>query len=373
MRKRAVLTFLTVAVAATVVLNAAGTAPGTPEVVQRVRLAAQAAEVPVPRPLPVDSAVAEPVAAPVAIAPPPAEFTGPPPARVAPPVALAKPAPPVRQLHSGTWAVVIGINDYPGEAADLDYAVNDATDVVQALTAQGAGDHIMFLRDGQVTASVIKSAVAWLTNNAGPDAVAVFFFAGHVRKMAGREAIVTADGSAVRDFELASWLRPLQARQAWITLAACYGGGFTEVLAPGRVLTGAAGPDDIAYENSAFGRSYLVEYMVQRAMLQGAAPDSVQSAFAWAHAKLSQEHPGREPVQYDETDRPLRLRSSGQSSAQPGPGSAQPAPQEPQQPAPSHDQPSPAPQPASEPPPSEPSPEESPPPRRDCRSLLRLC
>jgi hypothetical protein len=264
--------------------------------------------------------------------------------RVAPPVVLQAPA-PVRQLESGTWAVVIGINDYPGDDHDLNYAVNDATDAVDALRSQGAADHFMFLRDGQVTVEVFRAAISWLTNHAGPDAVAVLYYAGHVKKIRNSEAIVTADGGTITDRELASWLRPLAARNMWITMAACYGGGFTELLAPGRVLTAAAGPDDMAYESSAFGRSYLGEYMVHRAIVQGAAADTVQSAFSWAQAKISQEYPGREPVQYDNSDGALSLRprpnyansaSSGSSYAPPdeAPAGEAPEPAPPEQPAP---------------------------------------
>ena len=358
-RRRFLFTFLTAAVLATLVLNATGARSTGPAVIQRVRLAAQAAEVPVPRPLPLDTVSAAPpppvVAAPDApIAPPPEKFTGPAPVRVAPPVALQ--AAPVRQLQGGTWAVIVGINDYPGDANDLDYAVNDASDAVEALRSKGADEHLMFLRDGQVTPGVLQSAISWLTDHAGPDAVAVFYYAGHVKKERGSEAIVTADGGSVTDSQLASWLRPLAARNMWITIAACYGGGFTELLAPGRVLTAAAGPDDVAYESSAFGRSYLGEYMIRRAMLQGAAGDTVQSAFSWAHAKISQEYPGREPVQYDNSDGALSLRprsSSGTSSGA-SPGSGYPAPEE---------------VPAEDPSTGTPPPEPAPPPAR-CRGLI---
>ena len=39
--------------------------------------------------------------------------------------------------QSGTWAVVVGVNDYPGNANDLHSAVNDANDAVHALSAMG--------------------------------------------------------------------------------------------------------------------------------------------------------------------------------------------------------------------------------------------
>jgi hypothetical protein len=342
--KRTLLTFGVIAASTTLVLNVPGSRPMAPRIGQMVRLAAQAAEIPVPRPLPVDGVAlaAAPVAAvpDVAIAPPPDQFVGAAPVRVAPPARIQSPA-PARALQSGTWAVVIGINDYPGTDNDLHYAVNDATDTVQALAQQGVtGEHVLALYDGQVTPGVVRSAADWLTSHAGPDAVAVFFYAGHVRKKNGGEAIVTSDGGSVMDNELASWLRPLAAKKTWITMAACYGGGFTELLGPGRVLTGAAPANEVAYESSAFGRSYLGEYMIRRAMVEGAASDTVQTAFAWAHARIAQDYPNREPVQFDSSDGAVNLRPAGGSANSGGgtSGSA-PAPTDPQpaQPAPAPD------------------------------------
>jgi hypothetical protein len=345
--RKYLLTFVAIAASTTLVVSAPGSGPNGSEVRQRTRLAAQAAEVPVPRPLPLDTsgplgaAPASPVpsaATAVPITPPPEGFVSAAPARAAAPAQLRSAVPASTGLP-GTWAVVIGINDYPGSQYDLNYAVNDANDASQALSLQGvSADHVLNLREGQVTRDVLKSSATWLIDRAGPDAVAVFFYAGHVMKKAGAEAIVTADGATVTDRDLAAWLRPLAARQTWITIAACYGGGFDELLAPGRVLTAAAGANDVAYESSAFGRSYLGEYMVRRAMIEGAANDTVQTAFAWARSRINQDYSGREPVQFDHTDGRLSLRPPGasaatsQSSSPPVEQSPTPQPEEPASP-----------------------------------------
>ena len=84
-------------------------------------------------------------------------------------------------------------------------------------------------------------------------------------------------------------------------------GGFTEVLGPGRVLTAAAGANEVAYENEGFGRSYMVEYMVRRAMLQGKAAGSVQDAFAWARAQIAHDYPNRQPIIIDRSRGPVVL------------------------------------------------------------------
>ena len=272
----------------------------------------------------------------IAIAPPPATFDA--------PAATAAPPPPTLLSAAGaesggTWAVVIGIDDYPGGGSDLRQSVRDANDTDAALAAYGIpAERRVLLRNTQASASVIADSLRWLVSRAGPDATAVFFYAGHVRKIGpGAEAIVAADGNLVTDRTMADLLRPLAARQTWIALASCYAGGFDEVLAPGRILTGAAGANSLAYENAAYGNSYLVEYMVGRAMREGRAAGSVEQAYAWAHEALRRDHPNRLPVQYDRLDGELRL------GAPPAPAPQQQPPSSPPPPPPNRDQPPPPP------------------------------
>lgn len=180
--------------------------------------------------------------------------------------------------------------------------------------------------DRAASGAAIVSAADWLVAHAAPEATAVFFYAGHVRKVSGQEAIVGADGAVVSDAALAERLRPLPARSAWITIAACFGGGFTELLAPGRILTAAAGANELAYENLSFRRSYLVQYLVRQAMIERQAPASVQTAFQYAVDALRRDYPDRVPEQIDNAGRPV---SFGAPSARPqDPARGAPPPQE---------------------------------------------
>jgi len=219
--------------------------------------------------------------------------------------------------EGGVWAVVVGIDDYPGTDADLRAAVADARDVDSALAAYGVpASHRLVLLDRQATADNIRGALSWMVNRASADSTAVFFYSGHVRQVAGDpdrdgeavdEAIVAADGDNVYDGQVADLLRGLEARSAWLGIAACYGAGFDDALAPGRILTAAAGENDVAYENSSLGHSYMVEYMVHRAMLQGKAPASVQDAFAWARTQIARDYPNRQPAILDRSRGPIVL------------------------------------------------------------------
>ena len=277
----------------------------------------------------------------LAIAPPPPSFAG----RVsapAPPTQLAPSRYDPSTASGGTWALLIGVNDYPGLRYDLRSAVNDAEDVNAALAKLGVtNDRRMVLRDRQASADTIRAALDWLTAHAGPGSTMVLFFAGHVQRLEpGREAIVGSDGGVVPDTEVAAMLDRSQASQAWIGIAACYGGGFDEVVRTGRILTAAAPSDRVAYENEGFGRSYLVEYMVRRGMLGQGIP-TVEGAFAWAVAELQRDYPDRLPVQLDAVGGDLDLRTGT------------PPPEEP-----------------SEPPPSSSPPPSSPPPSKDgCAAL----
>lgn len=333
-----------------------------------VELAAPGAEATAPAPAtPPEPPPAEPAPAPPSVEKP---IVAPPvfsdrPARVArAPRALTTPAGP---KEGGVWAVVIGIDDYPGSDADLRAAAADARDVDAALAAYGvpAARRILML-DHNASAANIRGSLAWLTRNASPDATVVFFYSGHVRHVGGDmdndgeavdEAMVGADGNHVLDGEMADIFRGLEARSAWIGIAACYGGGFDDAIAAGRLLTAAAAEGDLAYENSALGHSYLVEYMVRRAMLQAKAPGSVQEAFAWARNQIARDYPNRQPVIIDRAKGPVVLGVRGGPPA-PQPQNTQPAPGQPQpQPQPQNPPPEPAPAPEAPPaPPGEPPP-----------------
>jgi hypothetical protein len=265
--------------------------------------------------------------------------------------AAARPPKPITvppgPKESGVWAVVVGVDDYPGESADLKAAVADARDVDAALANYGVpASRRMVLLDGQATAVNIRRSLAWLASHAAADSTAVFFYSGHVRQVGGNpdgdpeavdEALVAYDGVNVYDGEVAQILRQLEARTAWIGVAGCYGSGFDDVLAPGRLITAAAAEPDLAYENSALGHSYLVEYMVRRAMLQGYASGSVQEAFIWARDQIARDYPNRQPVMVDRSRGPLVLGArpptppgpAPRSQPQPDPSQSQPAPAQP--------------------------------------------
>jgi hypothetical protein len=206
---------------------------------------------------------------------------------------------------SGTvHALLIGINDYPGSDFDLGSAVGDADTMERAMVHFGVpAANREVLRDGQASRSQVVAAVQRLVQRAGPESTIVLAYAGHVRKVdSDTEAIITADGGVLTDRELGDLLAPARASAMWVVMATCYGGGFTELLGPGRLLTAASGADSLAYESPHLGASYLVHHMVREGWLEGKAGPTVQEAFAYADARIRERYPSRRPVQLGRAD-----------------------------------------------------------------------
>lgn len=280
---------------------------------------------------------------------PPGELSGPVAVSAAPPATFA---PATTASSDGqVFALVIGIDDYPGYRSDLRYAVSDAVTIDAALERFGVPrEHRVILRDGQATRDQVVAAIQGLVGRAGPGSTMVLAYAGHVRKLdRDTEAIVTVEGGLLTDEELGGLLAPATASKSWLLLATCFAGGFTEAMAPGRVLTGAAGANSLAYESSSHRASHLVHHMIREGWLEGRAGPSVQQAFSYADARLASRNPARRPVQIDQAG-PVRF----DGGSTPG-GASAPAPQ---------------PAPDSAPPPP---PEQAPPPERRCVLGVLLC
>jgi hypothetical protein len=258
----------------------------------------------------------------VPVVPPPPVLEGEP-AVPAGPAPTFEPA--VAQASGEVFALLVGIDDYPGRRYDLGSAVADVETIDAALEGFGvpAGNRVI-LRDGQATGASVRAAIGSLVEQGGAGATYVIAYAGHARWIdRDTQEIVLADGASITDRALARLLAPATTQRMWLLFATCFAGGFNELLAPGRILTAAAPADRQAWEDPDLNASYLVHYLVREGWLRGKAGDSVQAAFAYADMAVARDHPDRRPVQVDELGGPLVLGSgdatTGSPSAPPGP------------------------------------------------------
>jgi hypothetical protein len=217
-------------------------------------------------------------------------------------------------------AVIIGIDDYPGKDSDLVAAAADARTVRRLVTRLGFGQVVVLLNRDATRDAILWSA-RWLARRSRPGTVGMFFYAGHVRRVYGAadgdpemvdEALLAADGELVPDGELAAALRPATG-PLWLAWAGCYAAGFSDAATRGRVSSYASGEESLAWESPALGRSFMVEYVVERAML-GAGRTSVEAAHAYARRHMRHRPPRFRPLLDDRLQGPLDLVGPRSSS-----------------------------------------------------------
>ncbi|HEX2031503.1 MAG TPA: hypothetical protein VHL78_08900, partial [Actinomycetota bacterium] len=169
----------------------------------------------------------------------------------------------------------------------------DARLVRRALGRLGFGE-IVVLVNGRATRAAILWSARWLARRTGPGGLGAFFYAGHIRQVAGDpdgdgedvdEALQGADGRLILDGEVAAALSGARG-PLWLAWAGCYAAGFSDAAAPGRVSSYASDENSLAYESTALGHSFMVEYLVRRALLgEGLTRVEAMHGYAWRHLR----------------------------------------------------------------------------------------
>jgi hypothetical protein len=216
------------------------------------------------------------------------------------------PTPALPTRSAGTQkrtAFIVGISNAPG-AAPLPGSKTDALTVRDALLKYGfPAQNITMLLDGQATRSAILSGLAKLAARSMSGGIAVVSITTH----ASTNATFRAWDGRVSARELGTRLGRVRGR-LWTTVATCYAGGFAVpgVVGSGRIGVFSSSARDKSWQVGSAG-SYVIRYMVKAAMVEGDAPDSVESAFAYAKKKLHDYEPDYEPLIKDGVDGDLRL------------------------------------------------------------------
>lgn len=142
---------------------------------------------------------------------------------------------------SGKYALIVGIDDYPGTGSDLNGPTRDADLVAQALIESYGFDpaNVVVLKDSEATRPNIANGIVRHLGKAGPDGVAVFFYSGHGTRVGGNHGFLDdeADGqddalyvygagensSVILDEELGYLFSQVQG-QTLILVDACHSG-----------------------------------------------------------------------------------------------------------------------------------------------------
>ena len=150
---------------------------------------------------------------------------------------------------TGKYALLVGIDDYPGTGSDLRGPVEDARIMYRALTERFGFDpaNIVTLNDSDATRENIANGIVQHLGQAGPDGVAVFFYSGHGTQIGanigltgsldpeprgdGDEALYiyghSQESSVLLDEELGYLIETIDAGRALVVVDACFSGEIT--------------------------------------------------------------------------------------------------------------------------------------------------
>lgn len=155
------------------------------------------------------------------------------------------------------YALVIGVQDYPGSGSDLRYPDDDAAEMAATLEAQGwtvktrliSSSDGSIETDGSPTYDNIKSAIGSLSTDSG--ATILVYYSGHgsIDSGTGTPYIIPYDGLTtlagyydvdkwITPAAMTGWLDAVPAKNRLLILDSCYSGGFS--LSDGSVDTSPA-------------------------------------------------------------------------------------------------------------------------------------
>lgn len=143
------------------------------------------------------------------------------------------------------YAVLVGINDYPGDTEDLPSGGHDVEAMREVLVGHFGyrPANILVLRDREASRGQIRQVIQTHLAQAGPDGSALFYFSGHGLQLDGNAGVdieaddqdealyVWADAgersSAIVDDELGAWVGGLATDRVLVVLDACHSGTAT--------------------------------------------------------------------------------------------------------------------------------------------------
>lgn len=217
------------------------------------------------------------------------------------------------------WAVIIGISDYAGTENDIQYADDDALDMLKALiNVYGyKRENILLLISNYVvnnaTRNDIINAINWLRNKEVAGDEVIFFYSGHGARGKANdgdkelidEAIVPYEctvESLIWDGELKSMFSNFDTTRIIFIFDCCYAGGMTDLKAEVRIIVMASAENGVSYEISELENGVFTYYFVEEGIIYGLSDKydhngngklgegfdvTIEEAFDYAKAKVS--------------------------------------------------------------------------------------
>jgi hypothetical protein len=147
------------------------------------------------------------------------------------------------------YAVLVGINNYPGIGNDLRYSVNQINAFKSTLLNGGnwAESNIQTLTDYNATKSAILSAIQSLAAKEDRNDLSVLYLIGHGGSNASYEVFITPEGF-ISDKELAMAVDVFEGDLV-IIIDCCHSGGFIEELrGRNRIIMTACEKNELTYQ-----------------------------------------------------------------------------------------------------------------------------
>ena len=147
------------------------------------------------------------------------------------PTVTGSPTPtPTSTPFNKVYAIIIGIDDYPGNGDDLEYCVNDADDLKASFENCGLWKdaEITQVLDTQGEKSNIRSIIQSIKSKATSEDLFVMTFSGHGTNTNGHGALIVWDGNDegyITDEDLGNWIDGM-ACPMFFHIDSCEAGGL---------------------------------------------------------------------------------------------------------------------------------------------------
>jgi metacaspase-1 len=210
------------------------------------------------------------------------------------------------------YAVVIGINDYPGTGSDLQYCVADAELMADVLLNQYNFTNVKTLIDNNATRTNIYTAIN--SFNVDPEDEFFFFFSGHGAKgkaddgdkNAIDQSIVVGNSAwdgfdFIWDGELKQAFTGFPTNRIIFAFDSCLSGGMSVLKTDGRVVCMGSTINTMSLESPEWGHGQFTYYLVEQGMQNYLADKydnlanihdvTIEEAFDYAKANCKNQTP----------------------------------------------------------------------------------